>query len=133
MKLVKSKDYISNQIGMTLVEILVSFAILSIIIIPFFTILTKSAFVINKSANTIDATYVAQRVIEEMYNQSKDVTVPAPADGEERDWDLYNGDYWIYKKISTQTNRVKVLVKVYSDTSESNLEAQMETLLIWHD
>lgn len=120
-----------NRKGMTLIEIIISLALLAIIVVPFLTLFVYSTVVTQKSEIVLDATYVAQRVIEDIYNESQDETIPIPSDGIEKNWDSWSGNYWIYKEISVQSNLVSVLIKIYSDDSESQLEAQMETKLLW--
>lgn len=68
MKLKKS-NWKDSQ-GFTLVEILTSITILSIIAITFLTFFIQSANTNAQSEETLDATYVAQSQIEEVYNIS---------------------------------------------------------------
>ena len=135
MNKIKQKNILLNRKGMTLIEIIVSLAILAIIIVPFLNIFVQSTVTNKKSEVILDATYVAQRVMEESYNDSLDVDgkTPKPLSGIQNYKDTSGGNYWINKKISSQdsNNLVGVIVKIYSDESESDLKAQMETKLFW--
>lgn len=131
MNIFKQKNILYKRKGMTLIEIIISLALLSIILVPFLTMFVQSAFTIKKSEVVLDGTYVAQRVMEDIYNDSQDETIPIPPDGIQKYWDSWGGNYWIYKEVSVHNKLVTVLVRVYSDDSESELEAQMETKLLW--
>lgn len=70
----KIKRQITNNAkGFTLVEILVSITILSIIVVTFLTFFIQSAKTNASSVNMLDATYVAQSQMEEVYNLSTNV------------------------------------------------------------
>lgn len=56
--------------GFTLVELLVSITILSIIVVTFLTFFIQSAKTNASSEDMLDATYVAQAQMEEIYNLS---------------------------------------------------------------
>ena len=119
----------NNRKGLTLIEVILSLAILGIIVIPFLNMFVFSSVTNRKSGNILDATYVAQDRIEKKYEESKSGTVPIPTEGV--DSDLVGG-YWVEENIlEVDDNLVRVLVKVYSDDSKNELEAQMEIYLLW--
>ncbi len=96
--------------------------------------LVKSTVTTQKSEVILDATYVAQRVMENIFNESQNGVnhIPIPKEGVEEEWDLPGKKYWIHKEIiSVKNNLVSVIVKIYSDETKSLLEAQMETKLLW--
>jgi prepilin-type N-terminal cleavage/methylation domain-containing protein len=145
--------HISNKlkqnIGVTLIEILISMAILSVILTSFL-----SAFILSTKSNVIagnilDATYAAQDCMEDLYSlsinwtndpdrtlmgnvnaalQSKDFK-----DRGDGSYDKYINDY--YAKVQIRDlgkNRLNVIVRVYEKSSLTNLQAQMEHILAWN-
>jgi len=133
MNTIKQKKFLRNLKGMTLIEIIVSLAILSIIIVPFLNMFVQSTVTTQKSGVILDATYVAQRVMEDIYNDSLNVDgkTPIPSNGIQKHKDSWGGNYWIDKQITVQNNLVRAVVRIYSDESESELKAQMETKFLW--
>jgi prepilin-type N-terminal cleavage/methylation domain-containing protein len=117
--------------GLTLIEVILSLAILGIIIISFLNMFVFSTVTNSKSEDIMDATYIAQGRIEKRFEESKDRTVPIPLDIGK----IYSGSiegYWIEEEIlNIDDNLVRLIVKVYSDESKNKLEAQMETYLLW--
>lgn len=131
MNTIKQKNGLHNQKGMTLIEIIVSLAILGIILVPFMNMFVHSTLTTQKSGVILDASYEAQSVMEDIYNDSKDGIINIPSNGIDKKWDSVGHKYWIDIKISTQTiNPVDVLIRIYSDESETNIEAQIETKLV---
>lgn len=117
--------------GLTLIEVILSLAILGIIVISFLKMFVFSTVTNRKSEDIIDATYIAQGRIEKRFEESKDRTVPMPVDI----GIIYSDsieDYWIEEEIlNIDDNLVRLIVKIYSDESKNKLEAQMETYLLW--
>ena len=134
-----------NQNGLTLVEVLAAVTILSIIAIPFIMVTLNFARTGGDSQKLLDATYVAQTQIEEIYNLS---TRYSRDDGLKQ---LENSgfsiddhcervtcyykverDYYIRVEIQIKDEPMTdVLVRVYSDPSMRKAMAQMERLVIW--
>ena len=131
MDIFKQKNISSNRKGMTLIEIVVSVALLAIIVVQFLNMFLQSTVTTKKSEVIIDATYVAQRVMENIYNDSQAGTVDIPPAGVDEEWDSWGGNYWVSKKISVENNLVSVIVKIYSDNAKLEHEAQMETKFLW--
>ena len=128
ISLLKTKN---KRDGLTLIEVILSLAILGIIIISFLNMFVFSTVTNSKSEDIMDATYIAQGRIEKRFEESKDRTVPIPLDIGK----IYSGSiegYWIEEEIlNIDDNLVRLIVKVYSDESKNKLEAQMETYLLW--
>ncbi|WP_397539477.1 hypothetical protein [Rummeliibacillus pycnus] len=61
-----------NEKGATLVEVIASFVILVILLISFFTLFIQTKQTTKSSAQVVDATYLAQTEMEEIYKYSKD-------------------------------------------------------------
>lgn len=141
----KSFSQINNQKGMTLVEIIVSIAILSIIIVTFLTFFIQSTKVNNVSKDITDASYVAQSEMEEIYHLSETMSYTDTITYLSNTYHVNSSDsnyeYIFTKKIEdnniynisitfSTTDDVKdVIVKVYNDSN--NLEAKLETKLLW--
>lgn len=134
-----------NEKGLTLVELLGSFVILSIILIFIVTILNVSAKTNRTSKEVIDATYMAQEEMEFIYKLSKEnsrlhalseLYIPQSADG---DWTVYHKEsdhedyYFEIKENTTSAPLIRIIVKVYEkdDLAGAKERAQMETLLKW--
>lgn len=63
-----------NELGLSLIEVIVSIVLLSIILISIFTMLTQSAKTTNNSEEIIQATYLAQTEMEIFYSYSNEKT-----------------------------------------------------------
>ncbi|ADU31347.1 type IV pilus modification PilV family protein [Evansella cellulosilytica] len=128
--------------GRTLVEILISITILAIVTVPIASMFVQSARSINVAEELMDATYVAQTVMEEIYHISDGSLASfdalheaegfdySPIDLEEPDYifqQIKNG-YEIEVILSNENDLVNVLVKVIE---QGKLSAQMETYLDW--
>jgi prepilin-type N-terminal cleavage/methylation domain-containing protein len=57
-----------NEKGLTLIELVVSVAVLSILIVPFFGIFTSAAKLDIRSKNDMTANYLAQQIVAEVKN-----------------------------------------------------------------
>ncbi|MDI9477018.1 MAG: type II secretion system protein [Natronincolaceae bacterium] len=115
--------------GLTLIEVILSLAILGIIIVPFLNIFVFSTVTNRKSENILDATYVAQNIMEQRYAESKNENeIP---ESEEYP-DPFGVGYWVEETIDNEGNLVRVIIKIYSDDNKNKLEAQMETYLLWN-
>ncbi|WP_162632648.1 type IV pilus modification PilV family protein [Paraliobacillus zengyii] len=135
----------NNQNGMTLVEIIVSIAILSIIIVTFLTFFIQSTKVNNVSKDITDSSYVAQSEMEEIYHLSDTMsyvdTITYLSNTYHVNSSDSNYEYILTKQMEdtniynisitfTTNDDVKdVVVKVYNDANK--LEAQLETKLLW--
>lgn len=118
----------TNKEGLTLIEVIISLAILGIIIVPLLNMFVFSTVTNSKSEDILDATYVAQNIMEYRYAESKDGSLIPLSDEYPDPFDV---DYWVDEEIvEVSSNLIRVIVKVYSDSSKSELKAQMETYLL---
>lgn len=131
----------SNEKGLTLIEVLASIVILSIIVIFVLLIFNQTMRTNKTSESIIDATYIAQKEMEQIYNISRQQK-PQLSESNSYIWQQTNGDKWdIYKKelenseFSIEVRKkdvddmVRILVLVYD--ADNTLKAQMENLLQW--
>ncbi|WP_453994655.1 type IV pilus modification PilV family protein [Bacillus nitroreducens] len=129
------KSVLSDK-GISLIEILVSIVILSIIVVSFITLFVQSAKTNRVSEDIIDATYVAQSTIENIYNISKSSTSyngknVVDEDACKPSCQFIKNESGYEIQITIENNDLHtVLVEVYNRTT-GRKEAQMETLLNW--
>ncbi|MDD2393842.1 MAG: type II secretion system protein, partial [Eubacteriales bacterium] len=97
----KLKKYIvyNSKSGLTLVEVMVSIMILSVIVVAFFPLFSYTSRIVRKSETLVDASYVAQSVLEEYYRMSKDEDSALPADSVTISDDAFGKGY----RVVTQT------------------------------
>lgn len=120
------RHLLQNREGLTLFEVLLAFTVLLIISVAFFHMFVFAASVNKKSEDILDATYVAQSILEERYAESKSGK-PIPASSVR-----HRSGYWVRETVKKDGNLVGILVQVYTDAGENQLEAQMETYFLWN-
>ncbi|TCT16902.1 prepilin-type N-terminal cleavage/methylation domain-containing protein [Natranaerovirga pectinivora] len=132
-------NYKNQNAGVTLIEIIVALAIISIIMIPVFGLLNHSFMMVIDSRRTMEASNIAQQIVEERYMESRDLTVQPPLQGINKDW-LSNSDFdylmnqkdfWIVEEIEREGRIIKLLIRIYNDNNETKLLAQIESRFIW--
>lgn len=121
----------NNTKGFTLLEVLISLAVLSVIFISLYPLFVHTGIIIRRAETVIDATYVAQHTMEKIYNESVDSSKPVPSDGIREYEDEFEGKYIIVEETSAQDNLVRVLIRVYGSGEKISPEAQMESYFIW--
>ena len=136
---------IRSQKGITLIEILVAIVILGIIVVSFIPLFIQSARTNSQSEEMIDATYVAQSLLEDIYFISKNSDVTLQNElidlGYEEDLANCQSSFCFHKEkkgyyVRTELSNLNshdslphVIIKIYEDQSKQKLEAQMETVL----
>lgn len=138
----------SNEKGMTLVEVIASFVILTIILLSAFQLLIQSAKSTETSEEIIDATYLAQTELENFYNQSKSATLPVNLQTEifsnykykeqKEGFLIYENDthssqYRLELQLKQNSNYrhlTRIILKVF-DANDDTVKSQMETTLEW--
>lgn len=138
------KKYFSSEKGLTLIEILVSIVILSIIVVSFLSMFVQSSRSNAVSKNIIDATYIAEKEMEELYGKISSANSLAefspttymlrePKTNEKAFYEKNVPNHYILLELTSKPDDplVKVLVKVFSDSTETKQEAQMEMILSW--
>jgi prepilin-type N-terminal cleavage/methylation domain-containing protein len=138
-----------NEKGMTLIEVLASIVILSIIVVSLLTFFVQSSRSSNISKNITDATYIAENEMEGIYGPIASSislsTFATPSGYTEKSKTLVNGvpvkavyekdvpKHYISLELSSGEGDtlVKVIVRVYNNSTKAKQEAQMELLLPW--
>ena len=132
---------INNKKGLTLVELVITIALIGLIAVVFMPIFLLSAKTNNQSEDKLNATYIGKDAMEMVYRLSetdKFENVTTNMESEKYIFDSINSIY--YKiidnkrteiKYDKQVNLIRVLVKVYEDKTNNKLEVQYETLYFW--
>lgn len=131
-----------TKAGLTLIEIVLSLAIVGIIAVTFMPLFVMSAKTNTRSEVTLDSTYRGKDVMELAYSLSK--TIPY----NELDSKLVNekgytkfsdGTYYyeyedkkyLYIVFTEDGNLVRVVTQIYKDKNMDQLEIKYETLYSW--
>ncbi|MBO1003382.1 prepilin-type N-terminal cleavage/methylation domain-containing protein [Pseudogracilibacillus auburnensis] len=146
MREVKKSLFINEQ-GLTLVEVLASIVILSIVLISFLMVFIQTIKTNQKSEEIIDATYLAQREMERMYDLSRELEVSKRPEWfiEENydhrpsmdNWEVFSRseEGTAYKIEVSWTDKgdqmTRIIIKVYDSNESTEPKAQMENLLKW--
>lgn len=131
--------------GLSLVEVLASFVILTLLLTTFLMMFIQSAKVNKASEHIIDATYIAQTEMENIYalskttkNGAKEATIKGLGytnGSKENSWIVFekksNSNVLIKVKLQNKKgNMDRVLVEVRG-IPDDNLQAQMENVVVW--
>ena len=135
--------------GLSLVEVLASIVILTLLLTTFLMMFLQSAKVNKASEHVIDATYIAQVEMENIYglsiNGTREAAIkelvehrgytkePGP-DG--AGWivfnKVYSSDTSIQVKLKNETGAMdRVLVRVFEPPNSTTPKAQMENVIVW--
>lgn len=143
----KSFSTFFNEKGLTLVEILASLVILSIVVVSLMPMFVQSSHFNQSSKKIEDATYIAESNMEDLFHLS---TSSVLSDGIVKlstiegynqvsncpigycyEKKMNNHYVFIQLKNSSNNGLMDGVVSVYSDSTMTKKEAQMETLLNW--
>lgn len=135
-----------NEKGLTLVEVLASIVILSIVVTTFLLVFSQTAKTTKQSEEKVDATYVAQTEMENMYEMSQDYTLDETykelngytktSDG---DWNRFeidkeDGNFHITISFNElDTGMTRVVIEVESTIENDPTKAHMENLYKWKE
>lgn len=135
------RKFCKSHNGFTLVEIIVSIALLGIIAITFIPIFTISALVTSRTENTLESTYTGKDTMELMYNLSTNTNF------ENLEEELLSkgyikdiNDLFIYETtdnkyielaFTDQGDLVQVVTKVYTDLNRTKIESKYESYYNW--
>jgi len=135
-------NFSKNNKGLTLVEILVSIALLGIIAIAFLPLFQLSAIALNRTEHKLEATYTGKDTMELMYNLSlntnyNDLEEELISRGYYKD-EINNvfiyeiaDDKRIELRFTNEGDLVRVVTKVYSEINRSELETKYEAYYTW--
>jgi type II secretory pathway pseudopilin PulG len=150
MLMKKTASYVFSNRGVTLVEILVSIVILFIIIMSLLPMFVQSSRSNYYSKSMMDATYLAQTNLEELYHLSTTTTfadgliklksdkgfteaVVCPAG---YCYEKESNGYFLFIQLKDSGNNNGLMngkINIYSDKTKTKKKAQMEMLLHWKD
>jgi len=132
---------INNKKGLTLIELIISIAIISIIAAAFIPLFVMSAKSNAKSETTLVSTYTGRDAMELIYSLSREVPYERLANelvkaGYSKLSDSEFGfknedDKYLVMKFTEEDNLIRALVKVYKDTDRDQVETQYESLFPW--
>lgn len=140
----------TDQRGATLIELLVSFVLITLLLTTFLMMFAQSAKTNKSSENILDSTYFAQTEMERIYAKSKSINssnktsafpsseyeVPVSITKEDTDWFEYKkiknpSGITIKVRLEDTTDKMsRIIIEVYED-SKANPSAKMENILIW--
>lgn len=134
-----SEVEISNEHGVTLVELLASIVLITLILTTFITIFIQSAKTYKTSENIIDATYVAQAEMEKIYavsvitnyGERKNAMISKPLEyhylGKEGNWLVYEKTEDTYTiKIKLEEKRIEINI----DDDKPPIESDMNQIIV---
>lgn len=137
--------FIRSQKGLTLIEVLVAIVLLGVIVVSFIPLFIQSTRINTQSKDMINATYVAQTLLEDIHFISResddDFKIKLISMGYEEVvnncptnfcFQQENNGYYIWTEftnLNSQESLPHAIIKVYEDHSKEQLEAQMETIL----
>src|SRR5699024_8937847 len=117
-KKIKRTFFIEEK-GLTLVEVLASFVILSIVLVIFLSIFIQSAKTNQTSEEIVDATYIAQTEMELIYEESlKDTPMLTSIEYDEtpepNKYKKEKDDFFIeVELINFEEDMKRIIIKVY--------------------
>ncbi|KGR91245.1 hypothetical protein CD30_07340 [Ureibacillus massiliensis 4400831 = CIP 108448 = CCUG 49529] len=139
----------NNESGISLIEVVASVVILTIILLGFFGMFLQSAKTTQTSEEIVDATYIAQKNMEELYLQTKNgvYSINNYEDAISNLGYTKIDDYYTktidsknYIKLTVQTpvngyNHLTRVVIYVIEVNESKevIKAQMENTLQWRE
>ncbi|MFJ7936426.1 hypothetical protein [Sporosarcina sp. NPDC096371] len=134
-----------KESGLSLVEVLASIVILTLLLTTFLMMFLQSAKVHKASEHVIDATYIAQKEMENLYALSTSIKESAKIKEiialgyiekpDENDWTVftkvYNPEILLKIKLKNKEKSMdRVLVEVRG-IPDDKLQAQMENVVVW--
>ena len=133
------KSYRGNK-GLTLVEVIISMALLGLISISIISLFTTSAIIINRSESTLKDTYTGKDIMELMYSLSLNTYLEnLESELLTRGFNKVSAGTFVYEtdkqqiemKYTDQGDLVKVVTKVYSKANGTDPEAKYEAHYRW--
>lgn len=137
-----SEVEISNEHGVTLVELLASIVLITLILTTFITVFIQSAKTYKTSENIIDATYVAQAEMEKIYavsvitNYGERESAMSEITGD--NFPEKEGDWLVYKDEKSEGNydiKIKlgndpITLDIENDGGSRQVETKMNRIIV---
>lgn len=128
--------------GVTLIELILSIALISMIVVVLFSLFVMSSKINIKSEETLDSTYLGKDAMELAYDLSQTifydkleeelVVIGYSFDEFNQSFGYkYSDNKYLNIKFSEKGNLVKVFVEIYEDQNMNQLEVQYESLYSW--
>ncbi len=131
-----------NKTGFTLIELILSIAIIGIILISFIPLFVMSAKTNSSSESSLDSTYLGKDEMERAYEWSrtmdykdlKEELIKKNYNYNDVD-DCFTKEYddkrHLVIVLNEEGNLIRVKVKIYKDSTMNKLEVQYESLYSW--
>lgn len=128
--------------GLTLIELIISIALIGMIVVAFMPLFVMSAKTNIKSEVTLDSTYLGKDAMELAYYLSQNTPYKElegelvdrgySVDGSQNTFGYeYSDKKYLNMKFSEDGNLVRVTAKIYKDKDMNQLEVQYESLYSW--
>lgn len=140
------------RLGVTLVELILSIAIIGIIVVSFMPLFVMSSKTNSKSEITLDSTYIGKDIMELIYSEIRNYKdndfdkLTKYLDGEIKKEDnkyievngkdntyRYKDSKYIKIEYKEDDNLINVIIRVYKDEEMNQLEVQYESLYPWKE
>ncbi|MEB2278414.1 prepilin-type N-terminal cleavage/methylation domain-containing protein [Lysinibacillus xylanilyticus] len=120
----KNRELFNSQGGFSLIEVIASLVIITIILVSFFGLLIQSNKTGKSSEQIIDATYLAQKEMEKMYNYFKSTKIETWESGfpyvNEKDEEKSSGNTTQYKVTPVNAKHKEIIIVKAEDMSPDN-------------
>ncbi|MEY9969741.1 prepilin-type N-terminal cleavage/methylation domain-containing protein [Lysinibacillus sp. RC46] len=115
----KNRELFNSQGGFTLIEVIASLVIITIILLSFFGLLIQSNKTGKSSEQIIDATYLAQKEMEKMYNYFKSTKIETWESDfpYEKDEEKSSGNTTQYKVTPVNAKNKEIIIVKAEDMS----------------
>lgn len=117
----KNRELFNSQGGFSLIEVIASLVIITIILVSFFGLLIQSNKTGKSSEQLIDATYLAQKEMEKMYNYFKSTKIETWASDfpyvNEKDEEKSSGNTTQYKVTPVNAKHKEIIIVKAEDMS----------------
>lgn len=120
----QNRKLFKSQGGFSLIEVVASLVIITVILLSFFGLLIQSNKTGKSSEQIIDATYLAQKEMEKMYNYFKSTTIETWESNfpylAEKDEVNSAGNITRYKVIPSNAKNKEIIIVNAEDISHDN-------------
>lgn len=138
------KNIIKKRQGLSLLEIILTIAIIGIISVTFMPLFVMSSNINNKAEVALDSIYIGKDIMEKInylsetipYNELEDTLIYE--EGYTRISDnIYTYEYedkkYAHVIFSESNNLINVIVRIYKDKNMDKLEVQYQSMYFWKE